>query len=218
VSTSDADKYIARDKYLSMIFLAGADKARFGTLIENLNNSYLAGNDQYPVSLDGTLTLLFHYQGHQGVVNTWTTARMYQGRQVSPSANRKKHSNLRGFVAGIAMNMATSRVIVPKRRRCMEHKCQKLKKMRLRKGLQVLNPNKMGPQELDPAQGCNGQVRPRVVLHGNENHECSNDAFFQRKNRKSVLAVCAIRLNGQTDRVIRTVRITIRTQTVAIPQ
>jgi hypothetical protein len=49
-----------------MIFLAGADKARFGTLIENLNNSYLAGNDQYPVSLDGTLTLLSHYQGHRG--------------------------------------------------------------------------------------------------------------------------------------------------------
>jgi hypothetical protein len=34
----------------------------------------------------------------------------------------------------------------------------------------------------------------------------------------SLLAVCAIPLNGQTDRVIQTVRITIRTQTVAIPQ
>jgi hypothetical protein len=60
VSTSDADKNIARDKYLSIIFLARANKARFGTLIENLNNSYLAGNDQYPVLLDGTLTLLSH--------------------------------------------------------------------------------------------------------------------------------------------------------------
>jgi hypothetical protein len=66
VSASDADKNIARDKYLSMIFLAGADKARFGMLIEDLNDSYLAGNDQYPVSLDGTLTLLSHYQGHRG--------------------------------------------------------------------------------------------------------------------------------------------------------
>jgi hypothetical protein len=45
VSASDRDKNIARDKYLSMIFLAGADKARFGTLIEDLNNSYLAQND-----------------------------------------------------------------------------------------------------------------------------------------------------------------------------
>jgi hypothetical protein len=68
VSASDADKNIARYKYLvSMIFLAGADKAQFGTLIEDLNNSYLAGNDQlYPVTLDRALTLLSHYQGHQG--------------------------------------------------------------------------------------------------------------------------------------------------------
>jgi hypothetical protein len=88
----------------------------------------------------------------------------------------------------------------------------------MRKGLQVLDPDKMGLQVLDPAQGCNDQVIPREVLHGNDNHECSNSAFFQRKNRKSALAVCAIRLNGQTDRVIRTNRITIQTRTVAIPQ
>jgi hypothetical protein len=76
---------------------------------------------------------------------------MYQGRQVSHSANSEKRSNLRGFVAGIAMNMATIRVIVSNRRRCMEHKCQKSKKMRMRKGLQVLDPDKMGLQVLDPA-------------------------------------------------------------------
>jgi hypothetical protein len=33
VSASDVDRNIARDKYLSMIFLAGGDKARFGTLM-----------------------------------------------------------------------------------------------------------------------------------------------------------------------------------------
>jgi hypothetical protein len=112
------------------------------------------------------------------IVNIWTTTLMYQGGQVFPSANREKRSNLRGFVAGIAMNMATIRVIVSKRRRCMEPKCQKLKKMRMKMGLQVLNLAKMGLQVLDPAQGYNGQVRPRVVLHGDDNHECSNSAFF----------------------------------------
>jgi hypothetical protein len=100
----------------------------------------------------------------------------------------------------------------------MEPKCQKLKMMRMKMGLQVLDPAKMGLQVLDPTQGCNGQARPRVVLHGNDNHGCSNSAFFQGKNRKSLLAVCAIRLNGQTNRVMGTVRITIRTRTVAIPQ
>jgi hypothetical protein len=48
-------------------------------------------------------------------------------------------------------------------------------------GLQVLDPAKMGLQVLDPAQGYNGQVRSRVVLHGNENHECSNSALFSGK-------------------------------------
>jgi hypothetical protein len=52
-----------------MIFLAVANKARFGALVEDLNNSYLAGNDQYPVLLDGALTLLLHYQGHRGSVH-----------------------------------------------------------------------------------------------------------------------------------------------------
>jgi hypothetical protein len=82
--------------------------------------------------------------------------------------------------------------------------------MRAKMGLQVFDPAKMGLQVLHPAKGWyNGQVRPRVLPHGNDNHhECSNSAFFQRKNRKSVLAVCAIRLNGQTYKVIRTVRIT----------
>jgi hypothetical protein len=75
----------------------------------------------------------------------------------------------------------------------------------------VLDPAKMGLLVLDPAQGCNGQVGPRVVLHGKDNYECSNSAFFQWKNKKSVSAVCAIQLNGQTDRVIQT-------RTVAIPQ
>jgi hypothetical protein len=60
----------------------------------------------------------------------------------------------------------------------MEHKCQKSKKMRMKMGLPVLDPAKMGLQVLDPAQGWNGQVRPRVVLHGNENHECANSGFF----------------------------------------
>jgi hypothetical protein len=42
--------------------------------------------------------------------------------------------------------------------------------------------------------------------------------FSNARNMSWMLAVCAIRLNGQTDRVIQTVRITIRTRPVAIPQ
>jgi hypothetical protein len=66
-------------------------------------------------------------------------------------------------------------------------------------GRQVLNPAKMGLQVLDTALGCNGQVRPRVVLHGNENHECSNSAFFQQTSKECVGSMC--HTIEQTDRV-----------------
>jgi hypothetical protein len=35
-----------------------------------MNNSYLAGNDQYPLSLDGILTLLLHYHANRGSEHT----------------------------------------------------------------------------------------------------------------------------------------------------
>ena len=47
-----------------MIFLAGVDKKRYGKLVEDLNNNFLAGKDNYPESIDSTLTLLSDYQDH----------------------------------------------------------------------------------------------------------------------------------------------------------
>jgi hypothetical protein len=64
-SNSAADKKKARDQLLSMIFLAGADKTRYGKLVESLNNSYLTKTDNYPLDDDSTVTLLSHYQDHK---------------------------------------------------------------------------------------------------------------------------------------------------------
>jgi len=50
---------------LGMIFLAGADKRRYGKLIDSLNNSYLTNMDNYPSDVNSTVTLLSHYQDHQ---------------------------------------------------------------------------------------------------------------------------------------------------------
>jgi hypothetical protein len=63
-STSDKDKKAAREAYISMIALAGADKARYGTLLDKLSNDYLAKTDNYPATLDATLNLLSCYQTH----------------------------------------------------------------------------------------------------------------------------------------------------------
>ena len=64
-----AEKKAARDKLLTMIFLAGADKKRFGKFVDEWNNSYLGGIDTYPTSIDSAVTQLSHLLGHQkGVV------------------------------------------------------------------------------------------------------------------------------------------------------
>ncbi len=63
-ANSDKDKEACKDKFLAAMFLTQADKKRFGSSVEGLNNDYLAGKDNYPGSLEATLTFLSHYQGH----------------------------------------------------------------------------------------------------------------------------------------------------------
>jgi Zinc knuckle len=55
----------SNDKLLARIFLTGSDKKRYGKLMEDLNNAYIGGKDNYPESLDATLNLLTHYQDYQ---------------------------------------------------------------------------------------------------------------------------------------------------------
>jgi hypothetical protein len=45
-----------------MIFLVRANKKRYGRLIGDFNNAYLAKKDNYPELMELTLTLLTHYQ------------------------------------------------------------------------------------------------------------------------------------------------------------
>ena len=59
-----------------MILLAGVDKKRFGSLLDGLNNDYLAGQDRYPSDIDSTVTLLSNYRDHQ----------VHGGRQVANNA------------------------------------------------------------------------------------------------------------------------------------
>jgi hypothetical protein len=61
--SSQGDKEAAQDKFLARIFLIGADKRQYGMLVEDLtNNSYIAGKDNYPESLEATLKLLSNYK------------------------------------------------------------------------------------------------------------------------------------------------------------
>ena len=52
---------------LAMVSLARSDKQRYGVLLDEKNNSYLAGNDCYPATLKSAMELLSHYQSHKTV-------------------------------------------------------------------------------------------------------------------------------------------------------
>jgi hypothetical protein len=54
----------AKDKYLAVAFLCSADKARYTMLLEDLDNAYLYGTTNYPVSLTSAYNLLVHFKNH----------------------------------------------------------------------------------------------------------------------------------------------------------
>jgi hypothetical protein len=54
----------AKDKYLAVEFLCSADKARYTRLLEDLDNVYLYGTNNYPVNVTSVYNLLVHYKNH----------------------------------------------------------------------------------------------------------------------------------------------------------
>jgi hypothetical protein len=58
----DDAKEAARDDFLAMMFLSGADKDRYWKLRNELSNDYAKGVSNYPCTLDGMLRLLNNYK------------------------------------------------------------------------------------------------------------------------------------------------------------
>ena len=63
--STTTSKQQSRDQLLACIFLAGVDRHQYECIRDDLNNSYLAGKDNYPKSVDTALTMLTHYQDHR---------------------------------------------------------------------------------------------------------------------------------------------------------
>ena len=62
-------KDAAREEFLAMMFLRGADRNRYWKLRDELSNDYAKGVDNYPTTLDGMLRLLNNYKGAGNPVN-----------------------------------------------------------------------------------------------------------------------------------------------------
>ncbi|KAL7560198.1 hypothetical protein ACA910_003282 [Epithemia clementina (nom. ined.)] len=56
----------ARSKYLACVFLAGVDRARYKSAVDDLNNDFLLGTVHYPDDVTGMMTLLSNCRGDEG--------------------------------------------------------------------------------------------------------------------------------------------------------
>jgi hypothetical protein len=66
-NTADQDEIaaaivVAQEKCLASLFLQGADKGRFGKLIEDLENAYTQGRDSYPKTVQDGHSLLTNWK------------------------------------------------------------------------------------------------------------------------------------------------------------
>ena len=60
---TDAEtKKTAQEQYLAVAFLLGADRSKFGRLLENLENDFLQGQNNYPKTITGAYNLLTNWK------------------------------------------------------------------------------------------------------------------------------------------------------------
>ena len=64
----------AKQAYLACAFLLGADRNRYGKLIEDLENDFIQGQDRYPKTVNTAYNLLIHWkQNPQNLIRTLGT-------------------------------------------------------------------------------------------------------------------------------------------------
>jgi hypothetical protein len=69
-ATNETNEKTSRDKFITCIFLAGVDTKKCGRLKTKLNNSYVAGQNNYPKTVESAVTMLSHYMNDKGVPMT----------------------------------------------------------------------------------------------------------------------------------------------------
>jgi hypothetical protein len=66
-AANETNKKTSRDKFITCIFLAGVDTKKYGRLETELNNAYVAGQNNYPKTVESDVTMLSHYMNDKGV-------------------------------------------------------------------------------------------------------------------------------------------------------
>jgi hypothetical protein len=67
-ATNEKNEKMSRDKFISCVFLAGVDTKKYRRLKSKLNNAYVAGQNNYPKTVESAVTMLSHYMNQQGSI------------------------------------------------------------------------------------------------------------------------------------------------------
>lgn len=60
VNNSKETEDVEKHKFQACAFIAGADKKRFNKVVEELTNAHLAGNNNYPGSVEAAMNMPSH--------------------------------------------------------------------------------------------------------------------------------------------------------------
>jgi hypothetical protein len=69
-ATNETNEKTSRDKFSTCIFLAGVDIKKYGRLKTELNNAYVAGQNNYIKTVESAVIMLSHYMNDKGVLVT----------------------------------------------------------------------------------------------------------------------------------------------------
>jgi hypothetical protein len=66
-ATNETTEKTSRDKFITCVFLAGVDTKKYGRSKTELNNAYVAGQNNHPKTVESAVTMLSHYMRDNGV-------------------------------------------------------------------------------------------------------------------------------------------------------
>jgi hypothetical protein len=94
-ATNETIEKPSGDKFITCVFLAGVDTKKYGRLKTELNNTYVAGQNNYPKMVESAVTMLSHYMKDKGVHVTDEDK-----GQVTLTSFMQKHKNVKCYKCG----------------------------------------------------------------------------------------------------------------------
>jgi hypothetical protein len=110
--TNEKNEKTSRDKFITCLFFAGVDTKKYGRLKTELNNAYVAEQNNYPKMVESAVTILSHYMNDKGVHMTDED----KGQTDQKSFMQKhKHLQTQFWHPAIAMSFCThsSAICIP---------------------------------------------------------------------------------------------------------